>query len=972
MHKINVLHNPIIEHGLQDLGQEGADLPLHDSVECLIFSLDDLCTSLSAIVELIVPDQCNDLSYKKEPGFSIQRTKCWTMTSAMPPPYDMGDVFNAFFVRRRYRQTHRVTALSIVQYGGTQNSVDGKILDTKVNAHRRRGYHLSRSQHGLDVKRRQSLVIFIRLQRQHGQILQDWQIVSEQTRLLRLDDDHQRTSLFLLNLLDGVANFLECSLLSGDVDGLEMDAFLILKDILPLLAIVFFKLLGEHVLIDAIDVGHALVSTRSVENNNLSLFLGRAEQGKDLALSSNDMVEVEIAHGSRRKIGLLGRHDTCLLLIEGTSAAELQNCSDVQRTKALTSPGLSPSQSCKICQVEFVVDSPLTEKLASSLTSLLLNLPLLLLVLKPAFIVFCDGRHVRRQAIVRATFDTIALFGTVNDDEPKSSRSPTILPLTALMSAASKGFFWNRSVIFFCLNTSSLILILRSSQAAGIAQSMTVRGSMSPGSSFIHFLSGNGSRLLRAILLECLGHTLIFTNEVDKLLISQSCTVRVQYIQPSRSTLKEEFEDLCLEDLDQLELTTTFDFETFQFGKTSIMVKYSITLLQVLVFFLGGRQDHSPIWTIDFEEDSVVTMCLVAEGLRLECKVLGEGRRKNTPDTISVEFERSSNAFDKLTCHLNDARASQTETVQNDLVSNTSFLQVFCFALPDLLLTLEVISSVTEIFDSVDIEGVLALTNDGLFLDGLGFVDLVIDFLATSLGNLEPNCSLSCLGTFHSPKRDESCCTRHVLQVCIHLSMTMVTFYRKSFQFIDCSWIYSEVARNFLTREDVLPRKILAVLDACSQHLTKRTSTLSQHIIWMNVFHVEVSLWSFLGVWCHEFRIQLIRIVAKFGHSDGFETSTSLRQITMSSLFLRKPISWYMSMPWILALASTYGQSKKSPLYVTMMVGRASLMQSKNRSSKALSSGSLKIKKGPSYSGLGVYSKSAISSETISRFHQET
>ena len=88
----------------------------------------------------------------------------------------------------------------------------------------------------------------------------------------------------------------------------------------------------------------------------------------------------------------------------------------------------------------------------------------------------------------------------------------------------------------------------------------------------------------------------------------------------------------------------------------------------------------------------------------------------------------------------------------------------------------------------------------------------------------------------------------------------------------------------------------------------------------------------------------------------------------MSSLFFRKPISVYMSIPKTLALASTKGQSKKSPLYVAITVGLASLMCSKNRSITALSSGSLKIINGPAYSGFGVYSKSLMSSEIISRF----
>ena len=78
-------------------------------------------------------------------------------------------------------------------------------------------------------------------------------------------------------------------------------------------------------------------------------------------------------------------------------------------------------------------------------------------------------------------------------------------------------------------------------------------------------------------------------------------------------------------------------------------------------------------------------------------------------------------------------------------------------------------------------------------------------------------------------------------------------------------------------------------------------------------------------------------------------------------------ISLYRRIPYLRIRVSTKGQSKKSPLYVTMMSGLVSLMWLRNRSSSARSSFSLKILNGPGYSGFGVYSKSLMSSETISR-----
>lgn len=96
------------------------------------------------------------------------------------------------------------------------------------------------------------------------------------------------------------------------------------------------------------------------------------------------------------------------------------------------------------------------------------------------------------------------------------------------------------------------------------------------------------------------------------------------------------------------------------------------------------------------------------------------------------------------------------------------------------------------------------------------------------------------------------------------------------------------------------------------------------------------------------------------------------------SLSGRNPISSYMLMPWILARSSTNGKSKLSPLYVAMTVGFASRMCSNHRrmvpaccqltyNHQLTSSGSLKIVNSPSYSGFGVYSKSSMSSPTISR-----
>ena len=63
-------------------------------------------------------------------------------------------------------------------------------------------------------------------------------------------------------------------------------------------------------------------------------------------------------------------------------------------------------------------------------------------------------------------------------------------------------------------------------------------------------------------------------------------------------------------------------------------------------------------------------------------------------------------------------------------------LECLGFALPHLLLSFVIVSSISEVFDGVDIERVLALADDGFAFDCFGFVDLVVNFLAVVLQSL--------------------------------------------------------------------------------------------------------------------------------------------------------------------------------------------------------------------------------------------
>ena len=110
-----------------------------------------------------------------------------------------------------------------------------------------------------------------------------------------------------------------------------------------------------------------------------------------------------------------------------------------------------------------------------------------------------------------------------------------------------------------------------------------------------------------------------------------------------------------------------------------------------------------------------------------------------------------------------------------------------------------------------------------------------------------------------------------------------------------------------------------------------------------------------------------------------------MRLLYSSSESFAKPVSRNISMPLIFARASRKGKSKKSPLKVPITVGFKSRICEKKREIVAAyeyvipkknpikqlirtSFDSLKMMNGPSYPSLGVYSKSSMSSLTISRF----
>ena len=325
---------------------------------------------------------------------------------------------------------------------------------------------------------------------------------------------------------------------------------------------------------------------------------------------------------------------------------------------------------------------------------------------------------------------------------------------------------------------------------------------------------------MSGIFVQRLGHAPVLGNEVHEFLVGKGRPLAVENVQPfirhlghgsvtlgQRRAFQEELEDLLLEDLDELELASSLDFEALQLGKAAVVVEHGIPLFQVLVLLLRGGKDHGPVRAVDLEEDGVVAMGFVSEGLgihqglvlvvgelamdqmvqhgagvgdgqflavlELEGKILGERGRKHAPDAVRVEFQGPAESLDQRPGHLDDGCSRQArharhfhrvparafphdvsvEGVQNDLVRQLQGVekhdhlfgvvnlggrgarlpQGVGLPLPDLCLGLVLVAPVAKVADSVDVEGVLPLADDGLPDDGGRLTDFVVDLLRVEL-----------------------------------------------------------------------------------------------------------------------------------------------------------------------------------------------------------------------------------------------
>src|SRR5436190_11343349 len=165
--------------------------------------------------------------------------------------------------------------------------------------------------------------------------------------------------------------------------------------------------------------------------------------------------------------------------------------------------------------------------------------------------------------------------------------------------------------------------------------------------------------------------------------------MHIQNVQPSVSyfcnsgiclrkggALEEKFEDLSLENLNELQLSSSLDLKTFELGKRAVMVEHGVPLLKILVFLFRCRENHGFVRAINFEEYGVVAVSFIFESGRInEClvlvirkssvdemiehnarvrywhllpilqsedKVFRKRCRKHAPNTVSIKFQWSS------------------------------------------------------------------------------------------------------------------------------------------------------------------------------------------------------------------------------------------------------------------------------------------------------------------------------------------
>ena len=73
-----------------------------------------------------------------------------------------------------------------------------------------------------------------------------------------------------------------------------------------------------------------------------------------------------------------------------------------------------------------------------------------------------------------------------------------------------------------------------------------------------------------------------------------------------------------LEDLNDLELSSSLDLKAFQLSQGPVEVEDGVALLQLLALLLRSRKNHGLVGTVHFEEDGVLLPDLVQQPLGID------------------------------------------------------------------------------------------------------------------------------------------------------------------------------------------------------------------------------------------------------------------------------------------------------------------------------------------------------------------
>lgn len=84
---------------------------------------------------------------------------------------------------------------------------------------------------------------------------------------------------------------------------------------------------------------------------------------------------------------------------------------------------------------------------------------------------------------------------------------------------------------------------------------------------------------------------------------------------------------MYLKNLDDLQLSTSLDLESFKFSQGSVKVEDCVSLLQLLPLLFRRGQDHGLVRPVHLEEDGILLPLLVDQSLAIDQLVILLGNK---------------------------------------------------------------------------------------------------------------------------------------------------------------------------------------------------------------------------------------------------------------------------------------------------------------------------------------------------------